>query len=252
MLPYTSGTTGAAQGLHAHAPQRDAQRWSAAASGIARTPDAVVPRRAAVVPRHRHAVQHARPDLRRARTIVLMPRWDRELAGRADPALPRHALDLHPDDGGRPARRARTTTSFDLSSLRAHQRRRRGDARGGRAAAAGRMSACTFVEGYGLTETMAATHINPPERAEAAVPGHPDLRRRLARRRSRRRSRSCRRARSARSSRAGRRSSRATGTTPRRRASASSSSTASASSAPATSAAWTRTATSSSPTGSSA
>ena len=57
-----------------------------------------------------------------------------------------------------------------------------------------------YIEGYGLTETIAPTHINPPRSPEAAVPGHPDLRYRLARRRSRHAARSCRRARSARSS----------------------------------------------------
>ena len=31
-----------------------------------------------------------------------------------------------------------------------------------------------YVEGYGMTETMAATHINPPHAGQAAVPGHPD------------------------------------------------------------------------------
>ena len=41
-----------------------------------------------------------------------------------------------------------------------------------------------YVEGYGLTETIAPTHINPPRSAEAAVPGHPDLQHRLAHHRS--------------------------------------------------------------------
>jgi fatty-acyl-CoA synthase len=41
----------------------------------------------------------------------------------------------------------------------------------------------TFAEGYGLTETAAPSHANPPERAKLQVPRHPDLRRRFARRR---------------------------------------------------------------------
>ena len=74
----------------------------------------------------------------------------------------------------------------------------------------------TFYEGYGLTETMAATHINPPGRAKQQCLGIPDLRSGLARDRSRRRwPRTAARERSARSSRTARRCSWATGTSPR-------------------------------------
>ena len=72
-----------------------------------------------------------------------------------------------------------------------------------------------YIEGYGLSETIAPTHINPPQRAEEAVPGHSDLRHRRARRRSGHAARARPAARSARSSRAGRRSSRATGRSPK-------------------------------------
>ena len=41
-----------------------------------------------------------------------------------------------------------------------------------------------FVEGYGLSETMAPTHINPPHRPEAPVRRHPVLQHRCARARS--------------------------------------------------------------------
>jgi fatty-acyl-CoA synthase len=42
----------------------------------------------------------------------------------------------------------------------------------------------TYYEGYGLSETMAATHINPSRSREATVFGYSDLRRRFPRRRS--------------------------------------------------------------------
>jgi fatty-acyl-CoA synthase len=47
-------------------------------------------------------------------TLVVMPRWDRDLAGCADLALEGHHLDQHPDDGhrppGQPELRAATTS----------------------------------------------------------------------------------------------------------------------------------------------
>ena len=38
------------------------------------------------------------------------------------------------------------------------------------------MTGLRYVEGYGLTETMAQTHANPPDRPEDAVSGRPRLR----------------------------------------------------------------------------
>ena len=140
--------------------------------------------------------------------------------------------------------------SFDLSSLRYIS--------GGGAAmpqaVAQRLQdefGLTFAEGYGLTETAAPSHANPPERAKQQCLGipifgvdsrvvDPETLRGAAARRGRRDHHP-----------------RPDGVQglleaiPRRPRRPSSSSTASASSAPATSAAWTRRATSSSPTGSS-
>ena len=38
----------------------------------------------------------------------------------------------------------------------------------------------SYVEGYGLSETIAPTHINPPQRPKNQCLGHPGLRHRLA------------------------------------------------------------------------
>ncbi len=104
-------------------------------------------------------------------TVVLMPRWDRELAGRLISrhrvthwtCIPTMIIDLF----GSPSYR-----SFDLSSLRYLS--------GGGAAmpqaVAERLQqefGITFAEGYGLTETAAPSHANPPERAKLQCLGIP-------------------------------------------------------------------------------
>ena len=104
-------------------------------------------------------------------TVVLMPRWDRELAGRLISrhrvnnwtCIPTMIIDLF----GSP-----NYKSFDLSSLRYLS--------GGGAAmpqaVAERLQAefgLTFAEGYGLTETAAPSHANPPERAKLQCLGIP-------------------------------------------------------------------------------
>jgi fatty-acyl-CoA synthase len=104
-------------------------------------------------------------------TSVVMPRWDRELAGRLIArhgvthwtCIPTMVIDLF----GSPNYR-----SFDLSSLR-------NVSGGGTAmpqAVAQRLIdefGITFAEGYGLTETAAPTHANPPERAKLQCLGMP-------------------------------------------------------------------------------
>jgi len=104
-------------------------------------------------------------------TVVLMPRWDRELAGRLISrhrishwtCIPTMIIDLF----GSPNYR-----SFDFSSLR--------NLSGGGAAmphaVAERLQqefGLTFAEGYGLTETAAPSHGNPPERAKLQCLGIP-------------------------------------------------------------------------------
>jgi fatty-acyl-CoA synthase len=102
---------------------------------------------------------------------VILPRWDRELAGRLIArhqvthwtCIPTMIIDLF----GSP-----NCASFDLSSLKYVS--------GGGAAmpqaVAERLRAefnISFAEGYGLTETAAPTHANPPERAKLQCLGIP-------------------------------------------------------------------------------
>jgi fatty-acyl-CoA synthase len=104
-------------------------------------------------------------------TVVILPRWDRELAGRLISrhrvshwtCIPTMIIDLF----GSP-----NYKSFDLSSLRYLS--------GGGAAmphaVAERLQqefGLTFAEGYGLTETAAPSHANPPERAKLQCLGIP-------------------------------------------------------------------------------
>jgi fatty-acyl-CoA synthase len=104
-------------------------------------------------------------------TVVLMPRWDRELAGRLISkhhvtnwvCIPTMIIDLFASPN---------VKSFDLSSLKFLS--------GGGAAmphaVAERLQrefGITFFEGYGLTETAAPSHSNPPERAKLQCLGMP-------------------------------------------------------------------------------
>ena len=179
-------------------------------------------------------------------TTVILPRWDRgspagssrATAGLALTRIPTMIIDLFASPNYK---------GFDLSSLR--------NLSGGGAAmpqaVAQRLQdefGLTFAEGLRPHRDRRAQPRQPARARQAAVPGHPDLRRRLARRWIRSRCRSCRRARPARSSPTGRWCSRlleatpeATGRPPSRRCPATAA--AGSSSAPATSAAWTRKAT---------
>ena len=104
-------------------------------------------------------------------TVMVMPRWDRELAGQLISrhqvthwtCIPTMIIDLF----GSP-----NYKRFDLSSLRYLS--------GGGAAmpqaVAERLQTefdLTFAEGYGLTETAAPSHANPPERAKLQCLGIP-------------------------------------------------------------------------------
>jgi fatty-acyl-CoA synthase len=104
-------------------------------------------------------------------TLVLMPRWDRELAGRLFArhgithwtCIPTMVIDLFASPNYK---------RFDLSSLRYI---------GGGGAAMPHAVAqrlldefgLTFAEGYGLTETAAPSHSNPVERAKLQCLGIP-------------------------------------------------------------------------------
>jgi fatty-acyl-CoA synthase len=169
LLPYTSGTTGLPKGcLHTHRTLMHnvvgGGLWGqASAESIS----------LAVVPMF-HITGFMYGVMAPAFTgsaVVILPRWDRELAGRIISrhrvthwtCIPTMIIDLF----GSPNYR-----QFDLSSLRYLS--------GGGAAmpqaVAQRLQdefGITFAEGYGLTETAAPSHANPPERAKLQCLGMP-------------------------------------------------------------------------------
>jgi fatty-acyl-CoA synthase len=168
MLPYTSGTTGLPKGcMHTHRTLMHntvGGQWSYAA------PESVG---LGVVPMFHITgmLYGVLGVIYSCSTQVLMPRWDRELAGRLISryrithwtCIPTMVIDLF----GSPRYR-----SFDLSSLRYMS--------GGGAAMPHAVAqrlldefGLTFAEGYGLTETAAPSHANPPERAKLQCLGIP-------------------------------------------------------------------------------
>ncbi len=169
ILPYTSGTTGLPKGcMHPHA----SIMHNAVASGLWGNGSAenVV---LAVVPMFHITgmVSMMHTSIRSGATLVLMPRWDRELAGRLISArrvthwtnIPTMVIDLmaSPNFAG-----------FDLSSLVYI---------GGGGAAMPQAVAqrlfeqfgLRYIEGYGLTETAAPSHSNPPDAPKQQCLGIP-------------------------------------------------------------------------------
>ncbi|MBK9133955.1 MAG: long-chain fatty acid--CoA ligase [Betaproteobacteria bacterium] len=169
LLPYTSGTTGLPKGcMHTHRTLMSnvvgGGLWShASAESVS----------LAVVPMfHITGMMYSVLGcVYLGSTQVLLPRWDRELAGRLISrygvthwtCIPTMVIDLF----GSP-----NYKRFDLSSLR--------NVSGGGAAmphaVAERLRdefGITFAEGYGLTETAAPSHANPPERAKLQCLGIP-------------------------------------------------------------------------------
>jgi fatty-acyl-CoA synthase len=169
LLPYTSGTTGLPKGcVHTHRTLTPnivgSALWGHASAETVSL---------GVVPMfHITGMMYSvLSSVYLGSTIVLMPRWDRELAGRQISryrvthwtCIPTMVIDLF----GSP-----NYKSFDLSSLRYLS--------GGGAAmpqaVAERLQTefgLTFAEGYGLTETAAPSHANPPERAKLQCLGIP-------------------------------------------------------------------------------
>jgi fatty-acyl-CoA synthase len=169
VMPYTSGTTGKPKGcMHTHASVQSTTvpylYWRGASA------DSVV--LSALPMFHVTGMQAGmNAPLYRGATIVLLSRWDRDCA----------ALQIE---------RAKVTTwsaittmlvdflsnpklaQYDLSSLRVL---------GGGGAAMPEALArkleqvigLPYVEGYGLSETMAPTHINPPQRPKRQCGGIP-------------------------------------------------------------------------------
>jgi fatty-acyl-CoA synthase len=169
LLPYTSGTTGLPKGcIHTHrtlmANVVGGGLWGAVSAETVSL---------GVVPMfHITGMMYSvLASVYSASTVLLMPRWDRELAGRLISrhrvthwtCIPTMIIDLF----GSP-----NYQSFDLSSLRYLS--------GGGAAmpqaVATRLQdefGLTFAEGYGLTETAAPSHANPPDRAKLQCLGIP-------------------------------------------------------------------------------
>ena len=168
LLPYTSGTTGLPKGcMHTHATLMHnavSGQWSHGG------PETLA---LGVVPMFHITgmMVCALGAVYSGSTIVLMPRWDRELAGRLLShykvthwtAIPTMVIDLFASPNYK---------SFDLSSLR--------NIGGGGAAMPQAVAqrlldefGLTFAEGYGLTETAAPSHSNPPERAKLQCLGIP-------------------------------------------------------------------------------
>lgn len=169
ILPYTSGTTGRPKGcMHTHA----SIMHNAIASGLwgnGSTENVVL----AVVPMFHITgmVSLMHTSIRSSATLILMPRWDRELAGRLISRwqvthwtnIPTMVIDLL----GSP-----NFERYDLSSLVYI---------GGGGAAMPQPIAqrlfeqfgLRYVEGYGLTETAAPSHSNPPDAPKQQCLGIP-------------------------------------------------------------------------------
>ncbi len=169
LLPYTSGTTGLPKGcIHLHSSIMH-NAICAALWGNG-SPEAVV---LTVVPMFHITgiVPLMHGCIRLGVTMVIMPRWDRELAGRMISRwkvtgwtnIPTMVIDLL----GSP-----NFASFDLSSLTSI---------GGGGAAMPQAVAqrlleqygLRYVEGYGLTETAAPSHNNPPDNPKQQCLGIP-------------------------------------------------------------------------------
>jgi fatty-acyl-CoA synthase len=169
VMPYTSGTTGQPKGcMHTHA-----STMSTLVGGVlwfGRTQDAVY---LSVLPFF-HVTGMAgsmNGPIYAGATIVILPRWDREAAALC---MARYRVTVWQvistmmiDFLSNPA-----LAQHDLSSLRGI----RGGGAAMPAAIVAKLKALTgldYVEGYGMSETLAATHINPPQRPKPQCLGIP-------------------------------------------------------------------------------
>jgi len=169
VMPYTSGTTGQPKGcMHTHRSV-----MSTLVGGICwfgRTQDAVY--LAALPFFHVTGLSGSlNGPLYIGATVVILPRWDREAAAQC---MQRYKVTVwqtistmmidflaHPRLG-----------DYDLSSLAGI----RGGGAAMPAAICAKLKSLTgldYVEGYGMSETMAATHINPTHRPKAQCLGIP-------------------------------------------------------------------------------
>ncbi|HUL95023.1 MAG TPA: long-chain fatty acid--CoA ligase [Usitatibacter sp.] len=168
-LPYTSGTTGEPKGcMHTH---RSVMHTLVGGAEWFRT----VPETTylGVLPYfHVTGMQNSmNTPIYMGSTVVMLPRWDREVAGeliarykvQGWTLIPTMVVDLLASPNA---------AKWDLSTI---QRMSGGGAAMPEAVATKLQQLCgiTFIEGYGLTETMAPTHINPPERPKKQCLGIP-------------------------------------------------------------------------------
>jgi fatty-acyl-CoA synthase len=168
VMPYTSGTTGEPKGcMHTH---RSTMHTSVGSMQWFDTQPELT--QLALVPFfHVTGMQGSmNGPIYVGTTIVLLPRWDRDVAAEC---VQRYRVagwtgvpTLIQDFFCNP-----NLERYDLSSIR----RLGGGGAAMPAAVAQRLQSkgITFFEGYGLSETIAATHINPPSRAKPQCLGIP-------------------------------------------------------------------------------
>src|SRR5271166_3026136 len=168
VMPYTSGTTGEPKGcMHTHRTTMHtlvaSMRW------FTMQPELTM---LAVAPFfHVTGMQGSmNGPIYNGNTVILLPRWDRVAAAECVQryrisswtAVPTMIQDFFMNPN---------IDRYDLSSVR----RLSGGGAAMPAAVAQRLldRGITYYEGYGLSETMAATHINPPDRAKQQCLGIP-------------------------------------------------------------------------------
>ena len=168
VMPYTSGTTGQPKGVvHSHRTVMSTTVGSAVWFALQADVSLL-----AVAPFfHVTGMQGSmNTPLYLGCTMVLLPRWDRDAAARCVEryqiwswtGVPTMVQDFYANP---------QLDQYDVSSIR----RLSGGGAAMPAAVAQRLKVAgvTYTEGYGLTETMAPTHLNPPERPKAQCLGIP-------------------------------------------------------------------------------
>ncbi len=169
VLPYTSGTTGAPKGCR-HTHRTVMASLVAGTLWFNRTQDAVY---LSALPFFHVTglVGSLNGPIYLGATMVILPRWSREAAAEA---IRKHRITTW-----------QTITAMLVDflanpALQASHLRTLSVIRGGGAAMPETVArklrndvGLDFIEGYGMTETMAATHLNPPQRPKAQCLGMP-------------------------------------------------------------------------------